>query len=173
MHEKEKDECFQLSLKGLYELEIIPDVRIRNKILKEAGCRDRIREEEKMYFIKTTGRNIDRAKWKAYSIINDFGEDFEAWANGPVCQELFHAHQGKFSVNINDFAKGTPENLTEHEKDSVNVVLRDYGSMEPYDLRELTHNEEPWKNARGDLSEWVKSRTIITKESMGEYYGGL
>ena len=89
-----------------------------------------------MYFIKTTGRNIDRAKWKAYSIINDFGEDFEAWANGPVCQELFHAHQGKFSVNINDFAKGTPENLTEHEKDSVNVVLRDYGSMEPYDLRE-------------------------------------
>lgn len=25
----------------------------------------------KMYFIKTTGRNIDRAKWKAYSMIND------------------------------------------------------------------------------------------------------
>ena len=24
-----------------------------------------------MYFVKTTGRNIDRAKWKAYSNIND------------------------------------------------------------------------------------------------------
>lgn len=24
-----------------------------------------------MYFIKTTGRNIDIAKWKAYIIIND------------------------------------------------------------------------------------------------------
>lgn len=24
-----------------------------------------------MHFIKTTGRNIDRAKWKAYSSIND------------------------------------------------------------------------------------------------------
>ena len=84
-----------------------------------------------------------------------------------------YTHQGTSSVNINDFAKGTPENLTEHEKDSVYVVLRDYGSMEPYDLRELTHNEELWKNARGDLSEWAKSRTVITKESKGEYYGGL
>lgn len=97
--------------------------------------------------------------WTEKSI---FGEDFEAWANGSVCPELFHAHQGKFSVNINDFAKGTPENLTEDEKDSVNAVLRDYGSMEPYDLREQMHNEEPWKNTR----EWAKSRTIITKESM-------
>ena len=97
--------------------------------------------------------------WTEKSI---FGEDFEAWANGSVCPELFHAHQGKFSVNINDFAKGTPKNLTEDEKDSVNAVLRDCGSMEPYDLREQMHNEEPWKNTR----EWAKSRTIITKESM-------
>ncbi len=36
LQEKEKDECFQLSLKDLYELEKIPDVKTRNKILKEA-----------------------------------------------------------------------------------------------------------------------------------------
>lgn len=36
LQEKEKDECFQLSLKDLYELEKIPDVKIRDKILKEA-----------------------------------------------------------------------------------------------------------------------------------------
>lgn len=145
-----------------------------------------------MYFIKTTGRNIDRAKWRAYSIINDiyvrrceeawhlawtgnpiFEEDFEAWANGPVCPELFHAHQGKFSVDIDDFSKGTSENLTDDEKDSVNVVLRDYGDMEPYDLRELSHSEAPWKDARNGLPEGVKCKTVITKESMGEYYGGL
>lgn len=34
--EKEKDECFQLSLKDLYELEKIPDVKTRDKILKES-----------------------------------------------------------------------------------------------------------------------------------------
>ena len=31
-----------------------------------------------------------------------FGEEFEAWANGPVCVELFHAHQGKFVVDTDD-----------------------------------------------------------------------
>ena len=36
LQEKEKDECFQLSLKDLYELEKIPDVKTRNKILKDA-----------------------------------------------------------------------------------------------------------------------------------------
>lgn len=102
-----------------------------------------------------------------------FEEDFEAWANGPVCPELFHAHQGKFSVDINDFSKGALENLTEDEKDSVNIVLRDYGDMEPYDLRELSHSEAPWKDARNGLPEGAKCKNVITKESMGEYYGSL
>lgn len=36
LQKKEKDECFQLSLKDLYELEKIPDVKTRDKILKES-----------------------------------------------------------------------------------------------------------------------------------------
>lgn len=36
LKEKEKDEGFQLSLKDLYELEKIPDVKTRDKILKES-----------------------------------------------------------------------------------------------------------------------------------------
>ncbi|MCM1256662.1 MAG: DUF4065 domain-containing protein, partial [Roseburia sp.] len=102
-----------------------------------------------------------------------FDEDFEAWANGPVCPELFHAHQGKFSVCADDFARGDSDSLTEDEVESVKVVLCDYGSMEPYDLRELSHSEAPWKNARNGLPEGAKCRTVITKESMGEYYGSL
>ncbi|MDO5146932.1 MAG: ParB/RepB/Spo0J family partition protein [Eubacteriales bacterium] len=37
LQEKEKDECFQLTLKDLYELEKIPDIKTRDKILKEAS----------------------------------------------------------------------------------------------------------------------------------------
>lgn len=102
-----------------------------------------------------------------------FGEEFEAWANGPVCVELFHAHQGKFVVDTDDFRRGSQDALSEDEKDSINIVLRDYGDMEPYDLRELSHSEAPWKEARNGLPEGAKCRTIITKESMGEYYGSL
>lgn len=102
-----------------------------------------------------------------------FLEDFEAWSNGPVCPDLFHEHQGKFSVTENDLPKGDASNLSKNEKDSIDIVLRDYGHMEPYDLRELSHSEDPWRNARGNLPVGAKSKNIITKESIGEYYGSL
>ena len=108
--------------------------------------------------------------WTGHSI---FPEDFQAWANGPVSPDLFHDHQGKFTVDEQDISKGNPDNLSDDEKDSIDVVLKDYGSMEPYDLRELSHKEDPWKNARGDLPEGAKCTNVISKDSMGEYYGSL
>lgn len=102
-----------------------------------------------------------------------FEEHFEAWSNGPVCPDLFHKHQGKFSVNESSINSGSADNLTEDEKESIDIVLNDYGDMEPYDLRELSHMEDPWKNARGDLPDGVPSKTEITLESMGVYYGSL
>ena len=102
-----------------------------------------------------------------------FPEDFEAWANGPVCPELFHAHQGMFSISADDLTKGDPDNLTDDQKETINIVLNDYGKMEPYELREITHREEPWKNARTGLPEGAYSHSIISKESLGSYYGSL
>lgn len=101
-----------------------------------------------------------------------FNEDFEAWSNGPVCPELFKEHKGKFAVS-SDEVSGNSSNLSCDEKDTINIVLKDYGDMEPYDLRELSHNEAPWKDARGDLPDSIPSNEIITKESMGEFYGSL
>lgn len=102
-----------------------------------------------------------------------FDEDFEAWRNGPVCPELYHEHRGMFYVDKKDIKKGNSNNLTDDEKDSIDVVLRDYGDMRPYELRELTHNESPWVDARGDLPAEANCSTVITKEKMGDYYGSL
>ena len=102
-----------------------------------------------------------------------FDEEFEAWMNGPVCRELFYAHQGKFVVNEHDFKKGDPDNLDNDQKETIDIVLRDYGSMEPFELRELSHSESPWLNARGGLPEGACCNTIISKDAMGSFYGGL
>lgn len=102
-----------------------------------------------------------------------FNEDFEAWANGPVCPDLFHVHQGKYMVSEEEIVSGNIDNLSSEQKEDIDIVLHDYGSMEPYDLRELSHSEDPWKNARGNLPEGAKCNTIITKSSMGIYYGSL
>ena len=102
-----------------------------------------------------------------------FEEEFEAWSNGPVCPTLFYEHKGKFSVDKQDISYGNSDRLTADQKETIDIVLRDYGDMEPYDLREQTHHEAPWQDARGDLPEGARSNTIITKSAMGEYYGSL
>lgn len=102
-----------------------------------------------------------------------FSEDFQAWSNGPVCPELFHAHQGRFSVGAQDVNSGNSDNLTSDEKETIDIVLDGYGPKEPYDLREQSHSEAPWKDARRGLPEGARSREVITKEAMGEYYGSL
>lgn len=102
-----------------------------------------------------------------------FDDEFEAWANGPVCPNLFHEHKGKYTVNIEDFPSANPDTLSEDQKDTIDTVLRYYGSKDPYWLREQTHAEDPWKNARGDLPEGAPSHNVISKASMGAYYGAL
>lgn len=47
LQEKEKDEGFQLSLKDLYELEKIPDVKTRNKILRESTSSNHLAQKAK------------------------------------------------------------------------------------------------------------------------------
>lgn len=100
-------------------------------------------------------------------------EDFQAWRNGPVCPELFYAHKGRFMISADELPKGNSDNLDADEKDSVDVVWKDYGNREPYDLRAQTHFEDPWKNARGNLPDDANCEEVITLESMGAYYGNL
>ena len=102
-----------------------------------------------------------------------FPEEFEAWSNGPVCSELFREHKGLFMVSEADLKSGNPEALTEDEKDTIDVVLRDYGGMSPYELRELSHSEAPYKEARQGLPDGQPSDRVIPKNVMGVYYGGL
>ena len=105
-----------------------------------------------------------------------FEQDFEAWANGPVCTELFRLHRKQFLVDESTFPQTCGKNnLTENEIDTINKVLDFYGEKEAHWLSELTHKERPWREARqranalpGDYC-----TEVITKESMQDYYAGL
>ena len=107
--------------------------------------------------------------WDDYPL---FDEDFEAWANGPVCPELFYYSQGKFSVDANNM-KGDSDNLTENQKDTVQRVLDFYGEKNAQWLSQLTHMEAPWKDARQGIPNGSPSKAKITKESMAMYSGCL
>lgn len=113
---------------------------------------------------------------QAWSLVWDerrlFPERFEAWANGPVCPDLYHAHKGMFKITRGDI-HGDPSNIDEDGTSTIDAVLNAYGKMGAYQLSELTHSERPWRDARGDLPQGAICNTEITEAAMAEYYGSL
>ena len=113
---------------------------------------------------------------QAWSLVWDdaplFDEEFEAWANGPVCRELFLKTQEKFWVNADD-ENGDIRKLKNYQKDTIDAVLNHYGNKDAQWLNQLTHMEDPWKSARKGVPMGVGSDNIISKESMAVYYSGL
>lgn len=104
-----------------------------------------------------------------------FDDEFEAWANGPVSPNLYSHHRGMFILEkdfLNEFSNA---HFTEDQIDTMNIVLKDYGDKAPFYLSELTHKENPWKDARkrAGASVGEPSSEVITKDEMLEYYGGL
>jgi len=102
-----------------------------------------------------------------------FDEDFQAWSGGPVCPELYSENEDRFTLKYDDLQIGDETVLSEDEIENIDIVLEDYGDIEPYYLFERSINEDPWKIARNGLHYEAPSETIITKESMKEYYGGF
>lgn len=113
---------------------------------------------------------------QAWSLVWDdmplFDEEFEAWANGPVCRELFAKTQGKYSVSASDETDGLND-LTDNQKDTIFRVLEYYGDRNAQWLSQLTHMEDPWNQARIGIPAGMGCNRIISKESMAMYYGGL
>jgi uncharacterized phage-associated protein len=112
---------------------------------------------------------------QAWSLVWDdrplFKEKIEAWANGPVCPDLYRQHKGQFQINSID--GGAIGNLRKSERDTIDVVLEHYGKKTAQYLSELTHSERPWIDAREGLKPGERGQCTITLDSMAEYYGGL
>jgi uncharacterized phage-associated protein len=101
-----------------------------------------------------------------------FEERIEAWANGPVVRELFNMHRGRFVVDA-PWPSGSPSNLSQYERESIDAIIGSYGMKSGRDLSALTHAEEPWRQARAGLPPTASSNAEITHASMAVYYGGL
>lgn len=94
-----------------------------------------------------------------------FPETIEAWEHGPVVPTLYHAYKSNGSSAI------PPEPIDLQTYPSAVAELLDdvykvYGQYSAWKLRNMTHDEPPWKDARaGD--------GIITHTSMQQYFSTL
>ena len=135
-------------------------------ILEKQGSMTTMKLQKLCYYVQA---------WHlAWYEIPMFDEDFEAWANGPVCPELFSYHKGKFVISSLDLPQKS-ESFCKNQVETIDKILNYYGDKEPNWLSELTHMERPWKEAREKASALPGSycNEIITKESMLDYYSGL
>ena len=102
-----------------------------------------------------------------------FDEDFEAWANGPVCPRLFQKHKGLYTVGKEFLTSHLNYEFDTEQKDTMDAVIRDLGDKAPQWLSDLTHSEQPWLAARKGCAPGENCSNIIDKTAMQSYYGSL
>jgi uncharacterized phage-associated protein len=112
---------------------------------------------------------------QAWSLVWDlrpiFPERIEAWANGPVSPDLYKFVAGQFMVK--SIPAGKADALDALARETVDAVLDFYGDMHPQELADLSHTENPWRDARGDLPAGAPCETEITHAAMAGYYEAL
>ena len=116
---------------------------------------------------------------QAWSLVWDeaplFPERIEAWANGPIVPDVYEKHKGMFEIpkNPNCFPDGKTSELESFQKKTIDSILDFYGDKTAHWLSELTHNEDPWKNARKGLKPGERGNAEISHAAMCEYYSSL
>jgi len=67
------------------------------------------------------------------------------------------------------------DDLTQQEKENIDSVLRHYGDKNAQWLSDLTHMEDPWKDAREKacVEDGERCSEVITKGEIHLYYSGL
>lgn len=92
-----------------------------------------------------------------------FIENIEAWLHGPVVPELYYA----FKQYGNQPLPAPPEDwdlhaFSEEEKNLLNNVYETYGQFSAWRLRDMTHEELPWRN--------TPVNGVISHNLMKEYF---
>lgn len=97
-----------------------------------------------------------------------FDERIEAWVHGPVVPSIYHRFKDyqwrPITQEIPEVS--LPGDVTKH----LVEVLDAYGGFTGFQLERLTHEEDPWKSARGDLEMDVPSNVEISWDDMKTYY---
>lgn len=103
-----------------------------------------------------------------------FSEDCRAWVHGPVYPEVYELFRDFRYNPIEDarFAvlEGMTGRLAEEEKRVVDLIVNTFGMYGGKVLERITHNEDPWKQARKGYGDSIPSNEPLSKESMMEYY---
>ncbi|MGX5592199.1 Panacea domain-containing protein [Bacillus cereus] len=99
-----------------------------------------------------------------------FEEDIEAWVHGPVVPEVYSEFKDYTYNDINGIYDEKEIVLTKEEIDLLDNMWNIFQSYSGKVLEEMTHNEEPWINARNGLGVLDYSNHVIEKTIIQQYF---
>jgi uncharacterized phage-associated protein len=152
------------------EVKIDP-VELAKYVVAKNGKTDHLKLQKLLYYIQS---------W--HLVIFDeplFDEDFKAWVHGPVLMSVWTElkDRSKLTVEVSIKPKlktaiiaRAEKQLLREQVELIEDVLKEYGTKSGYHLECLTHSEDPWKNARGNLPPDQKSTARISKAAMRKFY---
>ena len=104
-----------------------------------------------------------------------FDNDLQAWVHGPVSRVLYDRYRDEktmySSVSCDDARADFDEDVIPAERrGTILAVLEKYGAFTGDQLEGLTHQEQPWREARVGLASGARCQTVISESSMQAFY---
>lgn len=79
-----------------------------------------------------------------------FPERIEAWTHGPVCPSVYREYKQYGSGLISTPATMPAAALSDDELGLLEEVFMVFGQFSAWKLRDMTHEESPWRNHEAD-----------------------
>lgn len=103
-----------------------------------------------------------------------FDGKFQAWIHGPVNREIydrFKETKGLYSeMELTDIATDYNAELSDEDKARIDNVLEVYAGFASFQLEKMTHDEDPWINARKGYMPTERCEVEIDEDLMRNYY---
>jgi len=97
-----------------------------------------------------------------------FEDEIEAWTHGPVVPSVYHEFKTYGGNTIPAQAGLDLADISDETRALLDEVYNVYGQFSAWKLRNMTHEEEPWKHAYDSMPAGT-----ISKDSMKEYFSTL
>lgn len=98
-----------------------------------------------------------------------FENNFQAWVHGPVDPEIYAEYKG-YGYSLIPRKNSENLDLSEQILKRLDQVWDIYGEFDADELENLTHQESPWINARGDSKPLDICRTPISDADIYDCY---
>ena len=106
-----------------------------------------------------------------------FEDNCQAWVHGPVYADIYEMFSSFRYNPIDDprfeLLKGKSIGLDEKEQEVIDLVVNTFGMYGGKILEGITHEENPWNDAREGYSDNEPSQEEISQEAIKDYFVGV